>query len=82
MVWNMLLALLFDKGPKFGHLEFKPADVREHHPVAHILEEFVSWGRRFLHLCSEHLLHKRVHILGQSEHTNSCYTKIFTFYSN
>jgi hypothetical protein len=30
------------KGPKFGHLEFKSGDVRGHHPIAHILEEFIS----------------------------------------
>jgi hypothetical protein len=38
----MLLAILFQKGPKFGHLEFKPGDVGKHHPIAHILEEFIS----------------------------------------
>jgi hypothetical protein len=43
LVWNMLLAVLFQKWPKFGHLEFKPGDFRGHHPVTHILEEFVSW---------------------------------------
>jgi hypothetical protein len=32
-------------------LEFKPGDVHRHHPSAHILDEFVSWGRRLLHLC-------------------------------
>jgi hypothetical protein len=36
----MLLSAFFQKGPKFGHLEFKPGDVRGHHPVEHILEEF------------------------------------------
>jgi hypothetical protein len=38
----MLSAVLFQKGQKFGNLEFKPEDVHEHHPIAHILEEFVS----------------------------------------
>jgi hypothetical protein len=38
----MLLAVLLQKGLKFGHLEFKPGDVRVHNPIAHILEEFVS----------------------------------------
>jgi hypothetical protein len=37
----MLLAVLFQKGPKFRHLEFKPGDVCEHHPIGHILEEFI-----------------------------------------
>jgi hypothetical protein len=36
----MLLAVL--KKTKFEHLELKPGDVRGHHPIAHILEEFVS----------------------------------------
>jgi hypothetical protein len=34
----MLLAVLFQKGLKFGHLEFKPGDVHGNHPIAHILE--------------------------------------------
>jgi hypothetical protein len=38
----VLLAVLFQKGLKFGHLEFKPGDDGGHHPLAHILEEFVS----------------------------------------
>jgi hypothetical protein len=38
----MLFAVLFLKGPKFGHSEFKPGNVHGHHPVAHILEEFIS----------------------------------------
>jgi hypothetical protein len=38
----MLLAVRFKKGPKFGHLEFKLGDICGHHPIAHILEEFVS----------------------------------------
>jgi hypothetical protein len=38
----MLLAVLFQRGPKFGHLEFKPGDVHRHHPIAHIFEEFIS----------------------------------------
>jgi hypothetical protein len=38
----MSLAVLFQKGAIYGHLEFKPVDVRGHHPIAHILEEFVS----------------------------------------
>jgi hypothetical protein len=38
----MLLAVLFQKGQKFGNLEFKAGDVRGHHPVSYILEEFVS----------------------------------------
>jgi hypothetical protein len=42
LVWNMLLAVLFQKGLKFRHLDFKPGHVRGHHPIAHILEEFVS----------------------------------------
>jgi hypothetical protein len=37
----MLLAVLFQKGSKFGHLEFEPGDVRGHHPIAHILEKFI-----------------------------------------
>jgi hypothetical protein len=31
----------FQKGPKFGHSEFKPEYIRGHHPIAHITE-FVS----------------------------------------
>jgi hypothetical protein len=42
LVWNMMLAELFQEGSNFGHLEFKPGDVHRHHPVAHILEEFIS----------------------------------------
>jgi hypothetical protein len=38
----MLLVVLFQKGMKFRLLEFKPGDVRRHHPVACIFEEFVS----------------------------------------
>jgi hypothetical protein len=38
----MLLAVLFQKALKFGHLEFKPGDVCGHHPIANILEDFVS----------------------------------------
>jgi hypothetical protein len=38
----MLLAVHFQKGPKFRYLEFKPGDVHRHHPSAHILDEFVS----------------------------------------
>jgi hypothetical protein len=37
----MLFAVLFQKGPKFGHLEFKPGDVRGQHPIAHIVKELV-----------------------------------------
>jgi hypothetical protein len=42
LVWNTLLAVLLQKGPKFGHLEFKPEDVRKHHVTEHIPEEFTS----------------------------------------
>jgi hypothetical protein len=38
----MWLAVLLQKGPKVGHLGFKPGDVRGHHKIAHVLEEFVS----------------------------------------
>jgi hypothetical protein len=38
----MLLVPLFQKGPKFGHLEFKPGDVNGQNPIAHILEELFS----------------------------------------
>jgi hypothetical protein len=38
----MLLAVLFQKESKLGYLEFKPGDVHGHHPIAHILEEYVS----------------------------------------
>jgi hypothetical protein len=37
----MLLAVLFQKQPKFRHLVIKPGHVCGHHPIAHILEEFV-----------------------------------------
>jgi hypothetical protein len=38
----MLLAVLFKKEPKFRHSEFKLGDVHGHHPIGHILEEFIS----------------------------------------
>jgi hypothetical protein len=41
----VLLAVLFQKGLKFWHLEFKPGDVRRQNTIARIPEEFVSLGR-------------------------------------
>jgi hypothetical protein len=38
----MLLVVLFQKESKFRHLELKPGEVRGQHPIAYILEEFVS----------------------------------------